>query len=120
MTRGPVVPKTLQPKTRQLWKKMVKAYDMEHEGCLILLKTALEAYDLLQIAQEQIRADGPVLHGENGSSRPHPALTLARDSRNGFDKCLRTLNQYVGKLPVADDVQINPFQALHEELHKGS
>jgi len=82
-------PDTLSKDARALWRAINRDYTLQ-SGSLLILKTALEQWDLYMRAQRQL-ADGPLtvptMHGE----KTHPAVTVMRAARDGFLAAWRLL-----------------------------
>lgn len=58
---------------------------------LLILKTALEQYDLLTKAREEIEKDGFSIPAQQGGLKAHPALRVLNDARCGFLAAWRQL-----------------------------
>ena len=72
------------------WRKILTEFVLEDDG-LLILKTTLENYDMIQLAREQLAQDGPTITGPTGVPRPHPALTLLKTATSGFYQGCRLL-----------------------------
>ena len=59
---------------------------------LKLLQAACEAWDRLQEARELLAKDGLCIAGREGGLRPHPAVSIERDSRIAFARLVRELD----------------------------
>lgn len=88
----PRPPKTLSAEAKTWWRKLVDAYGIRDEGGLLLLATALEAFDRMRGAQRQIETDGLTVKDRFGQPKPHPATVVERDSRSGMLAALRALH----------------------------
>jgi len=76
-------PEGLSEKSRKIWLKINRNYELEYEH-MILLKVALESLDLMIIARKCIDEQGIQIKQPSGFFRNNPALTVYKDSRNGF------------------------------------
>lgn len=76
-------PSHLSATSRRLWHQLTDAFSFEVDH-LLTLQTALEALDRLREARELIDAEGIVVETPSGFKRPHPALRVEVDARNGF------------------------------------
>lgn len=85
-------PKNLSPEARQWWERIATEYNLSDEAGLLLLQTALEAFDSMRAAQEAVKNDGQVLRDRWGQIRAHPLLTVVRDSRSQMLMALKHLN----------------------------
>ncbi|MEW6771851.1 MAG: P27 family phage terminase small subunit [Bacillota bacterium] len=91
--RGQKIPKPpghLSKEAKAWWRKILAEYILEDDG-LIILKTTLENYDLMNTARELLARDGPTITGSTGVPRPHPALTLLKAATSGFYQGCRLL-----------------------------
>ncbi len=87
-----IAPKTLSPESRGWWRKLTKEYGIDDAGGLLVLRTALEALDRMRDAQAQVREGGAMLEDRWGQKKPHPLLTVERDSRAQMLMALKQLN----------------------------
>lgn len=85
-------PKHLSKESKLMWKKIISAYEIEDEAGLKILRTACESFDRGQSAREQIDRDGLTVEDAKGQQKPHPLLTIERDSRQGFLAAIKQLN----------------------------
>jgi P27 family predicted phage terminase small subunit len=70
----------------------VDDYTIRDEAGLLLLATALEAFDRMRQAQQAIAKDGATFRDRFGQIRVNPATTVERDSRAGMMAALKALN----------------------------
>lgn len=84
-------PSNLTRETARLWNKLCKEYSFDDAGFL-LLKVALEAYDRLQSARQQIDEEGAVIETPTHYFKEHPALKVEKQARDGFLSAMRMLN----------------------------
>ncbi len=71
---------------------MVSEYGIKDDAGLLLLQTALEAFDRMKSAQAAIKKDGASVRDRWNQVKAHPLLPVERDSRAGMLAALRALN----------------------------
>jgi len=84
-------PSSLGRESRRLWFDLNRLYELDSPQ-MVLLKVALEAYDRLLEAREMIEREGLSYKTETGYRRPHPALAIEKDARNGFLRAWASLD----------------------------
>jgi phage terminase small subunit len=93
-------PAHLRPDTKAWWLHVHQDFSLEeHHSRLLTL--AAEAWDRACQARELLAADGIILGGREGGSRPHPAIAIERDSRLAFARLVAQLS-LDGDAPQAD------------------
>ena len=75
-----------------MWSRMLSEYDLADEAGLMILQTALEAFDRMRGAQTAISKDGLVVRDRWGQTKPHPAASIERDARAQYLGALKQLN----------------------------
>ena len=85
-------PKALSREAKGWWQRLVAEYGLDDEAGLLLLQTALEAFDRMRSAQAAIEKDGASVLDRWGQVKPHPLLAAERDARSGLLQSLRALN----------------------------
>jgi P27 family predicted phage terminase small subunit len=85
-------PPALSPEARQWWKKLTNEYEMDDQAGLLLLRTAMEAFDDMRKAQAILDRDGLVIEDRFGQKRAHPLSATLRDSRTAMMRALKSLN----------------------------
>ncbi len=85
-------PETLSPAAAGWWERLRKEYALDDEAALLLLETALVAFDRMTAARELIEAEGLTFRDRWGQVKGHPATTIERDSRAGMLAALKALN----------------------------
>ena len=85
-------PKHLSPEARRWWRKLQQEYRFDDEGGLLLLQTALEAFDRMRAAQAAIKEDGATALDRFGQLKAHPLLSVERDARAALLAALKALN----------------------------
>lgn len=88
----PKSPSHLSAEAHEWWRKLTADYGIRDEAGLLLLATALEAFDRMRQAQAAITKDGTTFRDRFGQIRVNPATTVERDSRAGMLAALKTLN----------------------------
>lgn len=84
--------KKLSNQARKLKKSLSKEYDISDEAGVLLLQTAMEAYDEFQDAKAIVDREGLTVRGDRGGIKAHPLLSVIRDSRGQFLMALKHLN----------------------------
>ena len=82
-------PNTLGLESRKLWLVLNRSFKLEHEKMLIL-KTALEQYDLYLLARAEVSRDGFSVPTAQGI-KTHPAVGAMKTARDGFLAAWRLL-----------------------------
>ena len=81
----------LTKEAAELWQSLSIEYDIADSGGLLLLSTALEAFDRMRQAQAMLKESGLVVSTASGM-KPSPGIALERDSRQGMLVALRHLH----------------------------
>jgi len=69
-----------------------KAYSIEDQTGLLLLQSAMEAFDRMKDAQAIIQEVGVIYFDRYNQPKPNPACAVERDSRSQMILCLKSLN----------------------------
>ena len=86
-------PKHLSRESKRIWRRMVAEYHpFDDMHGLKVLEVSLDAYDRFQAARLQIEAEGMTVLDKFEQIKPHPLLTVERDSRAAFLAGLKALN----------------------------
>lgn len=85
-------PKGLSPEGRRMWKEIIAEYGIDDSVGLQLLRSACEAFDICQMAQSKIRAEGMTITDRHLQVKPHPLLAAMRDARSSMLNALKALN----------------------------
>lgn len=88
----PKPPAALSAEARAWWRKLTEEYSIRDEGGLLLLGSALEAFDRMRAAQKLIKEQGATFLDRFQQPRLNPACTIERDSRAGMLAALKQLN----------------------------
>jgi P27 family predicted phage terminase small subunit len=89
-SKGPRAPQHLSKAQRELWREIVERYELELHH-LRLLKLLCEALDRAEEARQALVRDGSYVRDRFDQLKPHPALTVERDSRASAAKLAREL-----------------------------
>ena len=89
--RLPIPPKHLKDPGRRLWKRVVTDYAVE-PWQLEVLSAACEALDRMTMAREQLDKDGLMVEHPRFGPKPHPCISVERDSRTAMLRALRELS----------------------------
>jgi P27 family predicted phage terminase small subunit len=92
MSTAKTPPKVLSTEARTWWKRLVSEYAIDDDAGLLLLQTAMEAFDRMRVAQEAIREDGVTVLDRFGQRKAHPLLPAERDARSQMLAALKALN----------------------------
>ena len=94
MKPAPAPPKDLSAAAKTWWVTLTRDYLIEANDSagLLLLETALRAFDRMTQAQALIVEHGLVTLDRNGQLRPNPACVIERDSRSAMLMALKSLN----------------------------
>jgi P27 family predicted phage terminase small subunit len=85
-------PTTLSEEATGWWKRLTTEYGIDDDAGLLLLQTALEAFERMRQAQEVVKAEGPQVKDRFEQFKAHPLLTVERDSRAQMMMALKALN----------------------------
>lgn len=99
--KWPSPPKHLSADARKWWRNIMAEYGLTDQPGLLLLQTALEAFDRMKSAAARIDADGEAIVDRWGQIKPHPLLTTERDSRSQMLMALKQLNLEIEPQHVA-------------------
>jgi phage terminase small subunit len=91
MKSGVRAPKHLRLETKAFWISTVKDYELEPHH-IKLLTGACEAWDRASEAREAINKASAYFTNRHGEIKPHPGLSVERDSRSLFARLIRELN----------------------------
>ena len=86
----PRAPSHLSAAAKRLWRDILADYALEAHH-LATLQKALEAHDRCESARMGLQRDGLTVEGRYGP-RPHPLVSVERDSRDAFLRGLRQLH----------------------------
>lgn len=86
----PAPPEHLSDESKEQWTVLVDEYGFEAQSLLVLM-TALESYDRMRQAQEQITMNGMTYLDRFGQTKPRPEIQIERDSRAAYWRGLKEL-----------------------------
>jgi P27 family predicted phage terminase small subunit len=90
LQKFPKPPKHLSREAKSLWKKLVSRWVLDEAG-LVLLESALEAFDRMRGAQEAVAKDGAFIKDRFDQLRAHPAIAVERDAKGVLLRNLKAL-----------------------------
>jgi len=85
-------PDHLSPDAKGWWHHLQDEYGIDDRAGLLLLQTAMEAFDRMRDAQAAITKDGLTVPDRFGQLKNHPATTVERDARSQLLVALKALN----------------------------
>ncbi len=85
-------PKHLSAAAKKWWRALMSEYQIEDAAGLLLLATALEAYDRMKAAGAVLDEEGPTFTDRYGQARPHPAATVEATNRSQMLGAIKQLN----------------------------
>lgn len=85
-------PEHLSAAAKGWWQEITDEYAIDDRAGLLLLQTALEAFDRMKSAQAAIERDGELVKDRFEQLKPHPLLTTERDARSQMLAALKQLN----------------------------
>lgn len=85
-------PENLSEEARQWWTRLAEEYGLDDTAGLLLLQTALEAFDRMRGAQKIVLDEGARIIDRFQQIKSHPLLTVERDSRAQMIQALKALN----------------------------
>ncbi len=88
----PKPPQHLSSEAKGWWTKFQDEYSVDDEAGLLLMQTALEAFDRMKDAQQIVAKDGLMVKDRFDQLKAHPLLTTERDSRAQMMAALKSLN----------------------------
>ena len=88
----PKPPAHLSREAKSWWRKLVAEYAISDEGGVLILQTAMEAFDAMRRAQSTISTEGETIKDRFDQTKSHPLHAVARDSRAQFLAALKALN----------------------------
>jgi P27 family predicted phage terminase small subunit len=89
---NPTAPKSLSRQAAKLWRGIQDEYRITDPGGLLILRSALEAFDRMREAQEILSTEGVTTTDRFGQPKAHPMTTVERDSRAAMLGALKQLN----------------------------
>lgn len=87
-----IAPDHLTDDAKDWWNRLQDEYAIDDRAGLLLLQTAMEAFDRMRDAQAAIAQDGLTVPDRFGQLKNHPATTVERDARSQLLTALKALN----------------------------
>jgi P27 family predicted phage terminase small subunit len=87
-----VAPEHLSHEAAVWWDKIVADFCVDDTPGLLLLQTALEAFDRMRQAQESIKEHGTIYKDRFKQPKASPACIVERDSRSAMLSALKALD----------------------------
>jgi P27 family predicted phage terminase small subunit len=91
-TRLKPAPKGLSTEAAGWWRSLMTEYEISDQSGLLLLQTALEAFDRMRHCQDAIKRDGPMVLDRFQQRKSHPLLPAERDARSQMLAALKALH----------------------------
>jgi P27 family predicted phage terminase small subunit len=91
----PKPPDHLSPEAAAWWDRLASEYGIGSDGDeagVLLLQTAMEAFDRMRACQASIDAEGVQVRDRFQQVKPHPLLPAERDSRAQMLAALKALH----------------------------
>lgn len=88
----PKPPATLSKPARQWWEKLQSEYGIVDAGGMLVLNTAMAAFDRMEEAKRTLKREGTTFSDRFGQPRGHPSVVIERDSRAAMLQALRALH----------------------------
>ena len=85
-------PKDLSRAAQEWYRRLTTEFEIRDEAGLLLLETAMRAYDRAETARSLLERDGVTISDRWGQTKVHPAAAIERDARSGLLAALRALN----------------------------
>ena len=92
MTTRRTTPKGLSNDAKRWWQRLTNEYEITDDAGLLLLETAMQAFDRLRECQAAIARDGQMVLDRFGQRKAHPLLPAERDARAQMLAALKALN----------------------------
>ena len=84
-------PSSLSAPGKLMFRSIAQEYSIDDSVGIKLLQSACEAYELIQLCQAQLKADG-LMVGTEDKLKVHPLLATVRDARSAMLQNLKALN----------------------------
>lgn len=92
MKEKEIKPQGLSKEAKTIWKNIINEFEISDKAGLLILKTALEAFDRMRQAQRIIDKQGLTITDRFGQIRAHPLCPIERDARSQFLLSIKALN----------------------------
>ena len=85
-------PSHLSKKAKHLWRQITAAFTIDDAPGLMLLTSALEAYDRLNEARAELKRDGISVVDRWGQRKQHPSVQTEASARGQMHQALKLIN----------------------------
>ena len=99
------VPAHLSAESKAIFKVVKLEWEL-NPSHLLLLRTALEAFDRMQEARRKLKKEGATYRSKEGDIKKHPALQIEKEARIGFLRAWKMLNLDVA-VNASDNVEVS-------------
>ena len=89
--KTPRAPSHLTREAQKWWRRINEGWTLDDPG-LLILESALEAFDRMKQAQAVLKQDGIITQDRFGQDRQHPATKVERSARDSMIRSLKALN----------------------------
>jgi phage terminase small subunit len=90
-------PRNLKKAAKEMWNQLRADFELDDGAGLALLRCACEAFQRSQEARALIDKEGACIVDRFGQRKPHPAISIERDSRGQLIAALRALKLEPGE-----------------------
>lgn len=90
MAKLPRPPKRLSREAKKWWTRILEGWDLD-DAALMILESALDAFDTMRAAQALVAKDGLVSTDRFGQVKAHPATLIERDAKATLLRHLKAL-----------------------------
>jgi P27 family predicted phage terminase small subunit len=91
-------PKHLSKEAKTKWNEVRSDYSIDDAAGLLLLRSALEAFDRLSQARVLLRREGCIVTDRFGQPKQHPATLIEQSARQQMHSALRALRLEPGAI----------------------
>lgn len=91
MKKTAQAPAHLSPAAAAWWDRIVRDWDLDDSG-LLILTTAAEAFDRMREAQSLVKEHGILIDDRFDQKKVNPAVLVERDSRSAMLQAIKQLN----------------------------
>lgn len=92
MDNIPKPPEHLSVEAKKLWRQLHAEFDLPDTASLVLLESALSAYDRWQSARKILAREGPTIKDRWGTTKCHPCVAVERDAKATMRAALHELH----------------------------
>ena len=84
--------KNIRPEAKKEAKRLIKEYQIEDSGGLVLIQTFADAYSQELSALDIVHDEGMTIFDRFNQKKAHPLLSVIRDARSQKMAALKNLN----------------------------